>query len=825
MLGFTQTTRALGIAAVLILTAGAAYGACTVSTPCIAPPGVVGQPYSVTYFVTGGQTPYSGFSLSSGSLPPGISMTADAYGDVTFSGTPTSAVGSPFVFVVVWTDANGDPITPGDISITITGAPGPPSLYAAPGILSFQNTAGSPGTVQQSVLVQDASVGADGSVLPGSGTVAFTASVVNGSSWVSLSPASGSVTAGAPVSITVTVTTKNLKVGSYRDVIQISSPNGSYSVTVTVFATNDGPIISVGAAGVRFDIIQGSNTSLVQNVPIVNTGDPTSTVNWTASISPLGATNAPQFVVLNSPSGQANSTTPGALPIGVTGVQTLAPGAYYNLIEVADNNASNSPQYISVVLNVVAATGDPAPPPPPAPVLSPSGLVFTGTVGQTIPSQTFTVNVSTSQFQDYNTSPSLAVGQSWLMMSPASGAASSAVPATITVKVKANGLPAGIYQGLAEVGLPQGTLSVNVTLILAAVANGSVLPGPHADALSGCTPSQLIITETGIANGFTVPAGWPSNLIASLNDDCGNPVGTGSVSASFSNGDPPLTLVTQGPIGQYSATWQPQNSLATTNITLLATASGLQTGNAQITGTVAKNAAPVLSPHGIVNNWNVLQGGALAPGAWAAAYGTGLSASPQSAMAVPFPTNLQNVQLIVGGRLAPLSFVNSTQINAQIPAELTPGQQFAAVAVVNGTLTLPVTVDVVSAAPPGVLAYPDGSLVAFHGADNSYVNANSPAHPGETLVMYVEGMGATNPPVLSGNPAPTTAPFAPTVVQPTVAVDSQNAQTTYAGLTPGSVGLYQIDFVVPPTARTGSLNVVVTQGTATANQTTLPVAP
>lgn len=753
-------------------------------------------------------------------------MAADTVGDITFSGTPISAVGSPFVFIVVWIDSLGETITPGGISITIAPAPGPPSLYAVPGppngVLSFQHEAGASGTVQQSVLVEDASVGADGSVTPGSGSVAFTASIKSGSPWVSISPASGTVTAGAPVSITVTVTTKNLKVGSYLDAIQISSANGTVTIPVTVFATNDGPILSVGAAGVRFDIVQGVSTSLVQNVAIVNSGDPTSTVNWTATISPVGATSSPQFVALNSPSGQANSTTPGALPIAVTGVQTLVPGAYYNLIEVADNNASNSPQYISVVLNVVAATGNPAPPPPPAPVLSPSGLVFTGTVGQTIPSQQFTVNVSTSQVQTYTTSPSLAVGQSWLTMSPASGSAYSTVPATITVKIKTNGLPAGTYQGLAEVFLAQRTLSVNVTLILAPFgSSASVRLGAYTDAVSGCTPSQLIITETGIANGFAVPAGWPSNLIASLNDDCGNPVGTGSVSASFSNGDPPLTLVTQGPIGQYSATWQPQSSLATTNITLVATASGLQTGTAQINGSVAKNTAPVLTPHGIVNTWNPLLGGALAPGTAAEVFGSNLSTFTGSTTGLPLPTAFQNTQLIIGGRLAPLYYLSNGQVNAQIPAELTPGQQFAAVAVVNGALTLPISIDVV-AQVPAVLQNPDGSLVAQDGT--FFVSANTPAHPGDALVMYVLGMGATNPPVLSGNPAPS-GPYAYAAVQPTVTVDNQNAQVLFGGLTPTFVGLYQINFVVPPTARTGTLDVVVTQGSAVANTTTIAVAP
>jgi uncharacterized protein (TIGR03437 family) len=61
-------------------------------------------------------------------------------------------------------------------------------------------------------------------------------------------------------------------------------------------------------------------------------------------------------------------------------------------------------------------------------------------------------------------------------------------------------------------------------------------------------------------------------------------------------------------------------------------------------------------------------------------------------------------------------------------------------------------------------------------------------------------------------------------VQPTVQVGGQNAQILYAGLTPGGVGLYQIDFVVPASANAGNLDVEVTQGGVNSNIAKLPVA-
>jgi uncharacterized protein (TIGR03437 family) len=836
MFAFNHRLGALSTAAMLILLAVAAQAQdCTVQTPCALPAGIVGTPYSVTVFAVLGTPPYHDFTIASGSLPPGLSMTADAYGLTLISGTPTGAVGSPFTFVITFLDSNNSPSIPAQFSIAITNPTAPPSLNVAPGIVSFATQANSSGTLQQSLLVTNS----------GGGSIAFTASVASGSPWATISPTSGTVTAGSPVTITVTVSAQALKVSSNRDVIQVNSASGSASIPVTLFASGNGPILGVGETGVRFDILQGSGSSLSQTVPVVNTGTSSSTVNWTASLASIAGNTGPQFITLGTLNGQATASSPGALPLSLSGsVANLPEGAYYQLIELSDNNALNSPQYITAVLNVVAATGNPAPPPPP-PVLSPAGLVFIGPVGQPIPAQQFTLNVSTAQFETYVTSPSLPAGQNWLQMTPANGSASLNTPAPIKVAVKTTGLGPGIYTGEAEVVvlLPTGSdvfVDVNVTLILtgsggatpaAAPASMSSRTAVHPDAnANGCTATSLILTETGLSNSFTVPAGWPANLIVNLNNDCGDPVGTGSVSASFSNGDPPLTLVTQGPSGQYSATWQPQNSGPGTIITLLGTASGLNPATAQITGGVAANQAPILNPNGIVNNATFLVGAALAPGMVAAAKGADLSTSvcpsPNTTCvspSVPIPTALQGTQLIVGGRLAPLYYVSGAQVNAQIPAELTPNQQYAAVGIVNNQITLPVQVTVVPIAP-AVIQFQDASLIAQHGADYSLVTPTSPAHPGEHIIMYLVGMGATNPVVLSGAAAPSTAPLAAAVVQPTLTVGTLNALIYFAGLTPGAVGLYQIDFQVPPNATAGNFPVVVQQGDITANITTLPVA-
>jgi uncharacterized protein (TIGR03437 family) len=354
---------------------------------------------------------------------------------------------------------------------------------------------------------------------------------------------------------------------------------------------------------------------------------------------------------------------------------------------------------------------------------------------------------------------------------------------------------------------------------------------PESPAAPGCSPSALVLTETGIPNNFTVAAGWPADLIANMSDDCGNEIAGGSVVATFSDGEAPLSLNDQGADGLYIGTWQPLKA-SNTVVMLDGTAGPLKPASAKLAGLVTPNQAPVLTPNGILNNLDPIVGGALAPGTVAAAYGSGLTTLSQgvSPGTVPLPTEFQNTQVVIGGSIAPLYYLSSdsaapNQLNIEIPAELAPLQQYPAVAVVNGALSLPVEVPVVPL-DPGVAANVDGSVIAQH-SDFSLVTPASPAHPGEPIVIYLVGMGATTPAVASGSVAPGLNPgdqLASAVVQPMVQVANQTAKVIYAGLTPGGIGLYQINLYVPQGVTTGNPTLTVSQNSVNANTTTLPVA-
>jgi uncharacterized protein (TIGR03437 family) len=126
---------------------------------------------------------------------------------------------------------------------------------------------------------------------------------------------------------------------------------------------------------------------------------------------------------------------------------------------------------------------------------------------------------------------------------------------------------------------------------------------------------------------------------------------------------------------------------------------------------------------------------------------------------------------------------------------------------------------------PAVDSFADGRLIAQHAdATATLVDATHPAIPGEVLVMYLLGMGPTNPVIASGAPAPSTEPLARVTTQPEVTVDGQPADVLFAGLTPTFSGLYQVNFIVPANVQSGAVSVVVSQTGVLANTTKLPVS-
>jgi len=678
-----------------------------------------------------------------------------------------------------------------DIAVTLKVADIPVQLGASPAVLGFAVRLASPGTFTQDLFVANSG---------GNGPLTFNASVAGGSHWINITPSSAQTARNAAARLQVNVNTAGLQVGSYREVIHLTSSAGSVDVPVLLFVADAGPIVGVARTGASFLVQQGGGSPNSRSIEILDLGDATSTVHWAAELI-----TGSDWLNLGAASGSATSTDPGVLSvIPKPGAIQMAAGTYYALVSISDPHSLNSPQYVTAVLNVENSSASLAPD------LAPSGLFFTGSAGGPQPEAQKLAVIGGSAAGSLRAAASTFDGAAWLSVSSSNG--------QLTVTADTAGLSPGIFTGEINV-LTGGMLrTAGVTLV---VLPASASPNSHSP--TACAPSRLAVTETGIGSSFVLLSGVPATLIAQLNDDCGNSVNNGSVVASFSNGDAPLTLRGDS-LGNYSATWQPGAVSAQMSITLNATSGSLQPATALLTGGVAQNATqpPVLANNGIVNAFNRVAGGALSPGTIVESYGSGLASGSGSTGAPPIPVTFSGTQMLVGGLAAPLFYLSTGQLDVQVPAELAPNQQYMAVVSANGALTLPVQIDTVPL-QPGVAAYADGHVIAQH-ADYTLINASSPAKPGEVIIIYLLGMGPTNPPVASGAAAPSSEPLARVTAQPTVTVDGRKAGVAFAGLTPGYSGLYQIDFTVPSGANSGDLDLIVSQNGIASNTTKLPVA-
>jgi uncharacterized protein (TIGR03437 family) len=155
-----------------------------------------------------------------------------------------------------------------------------------------------------------------------------------------------------------------------------------------------------------------------------------------------------------------------------------------------------------------------------------------------------------------------------------------------------------------------------------------------------------------------------------------------------------------------------------------------------------------------------------------------------------------------------------------VPSELQANRQYQVIVNTGGVYSKPEPINTI-AAQPVLAAFADGKIIA-QDVNYNLINAQNPAHAGDVITLYLTGMGATTPPVATGTLAPG-SPLATTAVQPQVSIDTASADILFSGLTPGGVGLYQINIRIPAGIRTGDLQLVVSQNGIASNTAVVPV--
>jgi uncharacterized protein (TIGR03437 family) len=201
----------------------------------------------------------------------------------------------------------------------------------------------------------------------------------------------------------------------------------------------------------------------------------------------------------------------------------------------------------------------------------------------------------------------------------------------------------------------------------------------------------------------------------------------------------------------------------------------------------------------------------IAPGEIVALMGYGMGpAAGVVAAGSPLPEQLGGVSVSFGGVQAPLFYVQSGQINAQVPWEL-EGQATTIQVSFSETAT-PV---LVAPSLPGVFLVGNSD-----GTENSPSN---PAAPGSLISIYGTGGGSASPAGVAGQNWPL-SPLSFLTLPVSVAIGEENAMVLYPGSAPTlESGVFQINVMMPPGLAAGETTLVVTIGAASSVATPIAI--
>lgn len=197
-------------------------------------------------------------------------------------------------------------------------------------------------------------------------------------------------------------------------------------------------------------------------------------------------------------------------------------------------------------------------------------------------------------------------------------------------------------------------------------------------------------------------------------------------------------------------------------------------------------------------------------------FGAQLADGKAGATGLPLDPLLEGASVIIAGEQAPLFYASDGQINAAIPLDIATNTSQQILVTRDTTVSVPMAVDVAPAQPavflnPVASAASQGAIFAVRNTSSgqtSFLAApGSPAMAGDTLVIYCAGLGSVNVAIPPGAASPAVA--AKTLATPQVTVGGAPANVVFSGLTPGLVGVYQINAVVPAAVTAGDQAPVV----------------
>jgi len=246
------------------------------------------------------------------------------------------------------------------------------------------------------------------------------------------------------------------------------------------------------------------------------------------------------------------------------------------------------------------------------------------------------------------------------------------------------------------------------------------------------------------------------------------------------------------------------------------------------TSVLAQSDAPSIANNGTVNAADYSR--VFAPGSIVTIFGVNLARSAEAASGLPLPASLggATVELIDGDNITPLPlfFASPGQVNAQLPYALTNPNVQIRVRTSAGASSMDSIA--LTARAPRLFSIGGGATVQaiVQASDASLVTKDKPLVSGENYSMYLNSLGATVPAAVAGVGAGSGADLQKVTDTVSVAINGTPAKVTFAGLAPGSVGLYQVNFQAPYNHGTGDVPVSVSVANVTSQAAvTIPVIP
>ncbi len=349
-----------------------------------------------------------------------------------------------------------------------------------------------------------------------------------------------------------------------------------------------------------------------------------------------------------------------------------------------------------------------------------------------------------------------------------------------------------------------------------ALATLGGIPGPQQITVkAGNAVSTFTVTVNVTFGGITQVSG--SNQTAVINQPFALPL----VARVIDNKGAPLANTTvafavNGGSATLSAASATTNSSGDASVNLTA---GSTAGPITVNATVgnfttsfnltSRLPGPSLAISGFRNGASFFPG--VSPGAIVSIFGTGIAPAVQGVVspgivAGQLPTSLAGVDVTFNGLQAPIFSVSNIagteQVTVQVPFDLPPGQANVTVRVNGGSTTIN-NVPILSV-QPGIFETADANGRKYAIAtrpDGSFVSPANPARKGESVRVYLTGLGqvspatATNRAGIAGQSV-----LAPLVV----GVNNAGIPLDTAEYMPGVIGVYVITFTLPVDAPSGS---------------------